>query len=67
MVTEILNIIHNWNPWFQFFLVCGLATMGTAIVLALIGAIGDFFTVGLPIIFRGYGPDAEEPDEDDHL
>lgn len=64
MVTEILDIVRQWNVWGQFFFVIIIATLGTGVGMATIGLIGDFINNTLPILIRGY-PKKEE-NVDDH-
>ena len=63
MVQEILDMIRTWDIWGQFFFVIIIATLGTAIGMALVGMVGEFVNKTLPILIRGYPKKEEGIDE----
>jgi hypothetical protein len=42
-----------------------IATLGTALMMSIIGAIGNFFNNSLPTMIRGYPPTQNENCEED--
>ena len=65
MVQEILDMIRTWDIWGQFFFVIIIATLGTAIGMALVGMVGEFVNKTLPILIRGYPKKEEGIDENE--
>ena len=63
MVQEILDMIRTWDIWGQFFFVIIIATLGTAIGMALVGMVGEFVNKTLPVLIRGYPKKEEGVDE----
>ena len=65
MVQEILDMIRTWDIWGQFFFVIIIASLGTAIGMALVGMVGEFVNKTLPILIRGYPKKEEGIDENE--
>lgn len=64
MFIEILDIIRSWNGVGQFLFVICIASLGTMIMLAVSGIIGEFINNTIPVLLRGYPPKNESEDGD---
>lgn len=62
--TEIIQLVKEWNMFGQFLFVMGIATLGTTILLAFVGLIGNFVNNTIPVLLRGYPPENTPEDED---
>lgn len=56
MFIEIITLIKDWGTFAQFLFAMGIASFITGICLVVLGSIGDFFNISLPILVRGYNP-----------
>ena len=66
MMIQILEIIRSWHFFAQLLFAMFIATLGTLIMVSVIGAVGDFFNNSLPTLIRGYPPSyRDEGDETD--
>jgi hypothetical protein len=64
MFTQILEILRTWHVVIQLLFSMFIATLGTILMMSLIGAIGNFFNNSLPTIIRGYPPTQNENSEE---
>ena len=60
MITETFELIKAWSQIAQFLFIIIMAALGTAVVLALVVTVGEFFTVGLPAILWGFPSELTE-------
>lgn len=56
MITELIEFIRTWHPLIQCFFVIVVSGFLTFIILGILGIVGDFLNVSLPILVRGYAP-----------
>ena len=65
MINEFIELVRSWPISAQLTFVIIGSLFATLIVLATIGAVGDFMNQGLTSIIHGYPPQAkEEPMEE---
>ncbi len=60
IISTIIDMVRGWPGGLQFLFVISIATMGTFVLLVVFGAIAEFITKTIPVLFRGYPPEKKK-------